>query len=179
MSNTDHLPHIPPWVFHMFTVLWLIVPTGLVLYTGNANFLLLIVPLFALLYIRDRFDILNVQHVAIAAAVVAFALLGWAVNNTWLADPYNTESIKQEVEDNTEAIRNLDTTAAAAADIRQRIADDENEPIAGPCDLALASLDQLRYVGGLPVTPDGDDRLHIITTLASALVDCHTPDDGS
>ena len=178
MSNTNHL-YTPPWVLHLVTVLWLIVPTFLVLFTGNANFLLLIVPLLALLYIRDRFDIPNILHTALPVAIVAFALIGWAVNNTWLADPYNTESIKQEVEDNTEAIHNLDITAEVATDARQRIADGENVPIAGPCDLALASLDQLRFIGGLPVTPDGDDRLHIITTLADALLTCHDPESGS
>ena len=156
------------WSIHTLVVLWLIVPTALAMITGNDAWMLAIVPLLAVAAIHHKLRPQLAAHIAVAALATAGAGLVGAPS----------EDLPDEVADNTAAIATLDETAAAASDTRTRLADNEDVPIAGPCDAALASLDQLRYVGGLPAVVGGSERLHIVATLAEAIIDCQEVTDN-
>ncbi|MYD86439.1 MAG: hypothetical protein F4Y14_09860 [Acidobacteria bacterium] len=158
---------INPKLLHTVLVLWLIVPTALAMITGNDAWLLAIVPLLAIVAVRDHLRPKLLHYAAAAALAVASAAHVGAVST----------DLPDEVADNTAAIEALDETATAADSTRQAFADGEDLPIAGPCDLVLASLDQLRYIGGLPAVAGGAERLHIIDTLVSAILECANPDD--
>lgn len=157
---------------HIVAVVWLVAVVALVLFGQPLAAVIVFAAGAALLAVKQWTGNLKPDEL-IGAVVVALAVaVAGHVAHTAVGDTVGTD-ITDQVDDNTAAIETLDQTAAAASDARTRLANDENVPIAGPCDLVLASLDQLRYVGGLPAVAGGQERLHIVDTLVDAIVDCH------
>ncbi|MYC31583.1 MAG: hypothetical protein F4X64_00205 [Chloroflexi bacterium] len=82
------------------------------------------------------------------------------------------DDLREDVEENTAALATIDAVAAQASDARDQFAAAGDEPIAEPCEAALAALDRLRYVGGEPVLAEADKRQDALSDLATALISC-------
>ena len=155
---------------HIAGVAWLLAVTGLVLYGQPLAAVLVFAAGAAVLAVDQWVKGLGPDGLSSALApVLAVAVAGLTAHVTTIGDG---ESIQDEVDDNTAAIEQIDEVQAAAADARRRAADDENLPVASPCDMVLAGFDRLSPWFGELAVSGGEERLHTAGDFARAVTEC-------
>ncbi|MDE0648953.1 MAG: hypothetical protein OXI12_01240, partial [Gammaproteobacteria bacterium] len=155
---------------HIAAVVWLVAVVALILLGQPLAGVIVFAAGAAVLAVLRWTDSLKPDELVSAVVVALAVAVAGHVAHTAVGDTVGTD-ITDQVDDNTTAIAALDQTAEAAAGYRSELADGE-EPLADACDVLLASLDQLRFVGGEPVTAGGEERLHIVAMLARAVDEC-------
>ena len=157
---------------HIAAVAWLVAVVALILFGYPLAGVIVFAAGVAALAVLRWTDSLKPDELIGAMAVALAVAVAGHVTHTAVGDTAGVgEDIAEQVDDNTDAIAVLDQAAEAAAGYRSALADGE-EPLTDACDELLASLDQLRFVGGEPVTAGGEERLHIVATLARAVGEC-------